>query len=245
MPTPLPDKAALLERAKPYRDNWDRSFRPPGVEPVGEGEESVWDYPRPPIIAPVPGPVRVMLGDIAIAESDCALEVKETAGAPVPYIRPEDVRTEWLEDTSRLTVCEWKGATLYYDLALPGGNASLSEFSSRKIAAPAHSPSRPPIECTLLGGREGEWAGAAPERSEGLTKKPIRIAEAAWNYPDPFDDLSEGYAEIAGWFGIYAGKLDCFIGEEKARPQPGNFYGGWVTDRIKGPIKGGPGTGGW
>lgn len=194
MPMTLPDKAALLARAKPYRDNWDKTFRPPGLEPAGEGEESVWDYPRPPIIAPVPGPVRVMLGDVMIAESDCALEVKETAGAPVPYIRPEDVRTEWLEETGRLTVCEWKGATLYYDLAVPDGN---------------------------------------------------KIGEAAWNYPDPFDDLPEGYAEIAGWYGFYAGKLDCFIGDERARPQPGGFYGGWVTDRVKGPIKGGPGTGGW
>lgn len=194
MPMTLPDKAALLARAKPYRDNWDKTFRPPGLEPAGEGEESVWDYPRPPIIAPVPGPVRVMLGDVMIAESDCALEVKETAGAPVPYIRPEDVRVDWLEETRRLTVCEWKGATLYYDLVVPDGN---------------------------------------------------KIEEAAWNYPDPFDDLPEGYTEIAGWYGFYADKLDCFIGDERARPQPGGFYGGWVTDRVKGPIKGGPGTGGW
>jgi len=37
----------------------------------------------------------------------------------------------------------------------------------------------------------------------------------------------------------------CYVGEEKATPQEGDFYGGWITSRVKGPFKGGPGTFGW
>ena len=44
---------------------------------------------------------------------------------------------------------------------------------------------------------------------------------------------------------FYPSKLDCFIGKEKVRPQPGAFYGGWVTDMLSGPIKGSADSGGW
>ena len=45
---------------------------------------------------------------------------------------------------------------------------------------------------------------------------------------------------------FYAGRVDAaFVGEERVTPQPGDFYGGWITSRIVGPFKGGPGTLGW
>jgi hypothetical protein len=37
----------------------------------------------------------------------------------------------------------------------------------------------------------------------------------------------------------------CYLGDERVRPQPGGFYGGWVTDALAGPIKGVPGSAGW
>jgi len=37
----------------------------------------------------------------------------------------------------------------------------------------------------------------------------------------------------------------CYVGQEKVHPQEGSFYGGWITDDIVGPFKGGPGTVGW
>ncbi|MEO1043999.1 MAG: DUF427 domain-containing protein [Pseudomonadota bacterium] len=200
---PLPDKQVLLARVKPGRAHWDRSFRPPGVEQAGKGEESVWDYPRPPIMAGDIGGldahIRVMHGDTLIAETRRPLIVKETAGAPVPYIHPDDVGTALLQPNDGLSVCEWKGVAVSYDLLLDNGT---------------------------------------------------RIADAAWTYPDPFDDLAEGYTAIAGWFAFYPSKLACFVkdagGEwEKARPQPGGFYGGWIIDRIKGPVKGAGATGQW
>jgi hypothetical protein len=45
---------------------------------------------------------------------------------------------------------------------------------------------------------------------------------------------------------FYAGPIDgCFVDDERVVPQPGGFYGGWITARIVGPFKGGPGSQGW
>jgi uncharacterized protein (DUF427 family) len=70
-----------------------------------------------------------------------------------------------------------------------------------------------------------------------------RIAEsAAWFYPNPAPD----YAEIKDHVAFYASKMEaCFVGDELVKPQPGAFYGGWITPKIDGPFKGGPGTSGW
>lgn len=65
---------------------------------------------------------------------------------------------------------------------------------------------------------------------------------AAWSYAAP----TPAFAEIQDYLAFYPGKVDaCFVGDEQAQAQPGGFYGGWVTSRIVGPFKGGPGTQGW
>ena len=65
---------------------------------------------------------------------------------------------------------------------------------------------------------------------------------AAWTYPAPTPD----FTRIAGYVAFYAGPMDaCFVGTERVIPQPGSFYGGWITPGIVGPFKGGPGTMGW
>ena len=78
---------------------------PAGVEPVvpGPGQESVWDYPRPPRMETVGDRIRVVVGGEVIADSDRALRVLETAGAPVYYVPRDDVRTELLSPTLRST----------------------------------------------------------------------------------------------------------------------------------------------
>ncbi len=54
------------------------------------------------------------------------------------------------------------------------------------------------------------------------------------------------YAALRDHLAVYAGAMDrCFVGEEAVTPQPGGFYGGWITRRLKGPFKGGPGSTGW
>jgi uncharacterized protein (DUF427 family) len=68
-----------------------------------------------------------------------------------------------------------------------------------------------------------------------------RVERGAWAYADPVAP----YRAIAGWVSFYPALLECLLDEEVVEPQPGRFYGGWVTAEITGPIKGEPGSGGW
>ena len=161
-------------------------------EPIapGPGQESVWDYPRPPRVEPVPERLRVLIDGEVLADTSRGLRVLETAGAPVYYFPPEDVRLDRLASSGRSTVCEWKGVATYR---------------------------------TYSAGQR-------------------RIDDVAWSYEAP----KSGYEVIRGYLAFYAGKVDeAWVGDEQATPQPGGFYGGWVTSRIVGPIKGEPGSSGW
>lgn len=65
---------------------------------------------------------------------------------------------------------------------------------------------------------------------------------AAWHYPQP----AAGYQDLAGHVAFYPGRMDaCYVDGERVQPQEGDFYGGWITSRVTGPFKGGPGTRGW
>ena len=90
------------------------------------------------------------------------------------------------------------------------------------------------------GGSWCEWKGAAQYLDViggGRT-----ASRAAWFYPDP----SPGFAPLVDHLALYAGAMDgCFVGGERVVPQPGGFYGGWITTSVAGPFKGGPGSGGW
>lgn len=164
--------------------------RPGRVTPA-PGQESVWDYPRPPRVEPSSRRVRVELGGETVADSRRALRVLETAGAPVWYIPREDVRVDGLRPVAgRRTVCEWKGTATYFDVV----------------------------------------AGERVARA------------AAWTYPRPMP----GYEAIADHVAFYAGRVDAaWVDDERVRPQPGGFYGGWITDDVVGPFKGEAGTEGW
>ena len=66
--------------------------------------------------------------------------------------------------------------------------------------------------------------------------------DAAWAYGTP----SPAFAELRDHVAFYAGRMDaCFVDGERVVPQPGGFYGGWITSKIVGPFKGGPGSAGW
>ena len=85
-----------------------------------------------------------------------------------------------------------------------------------------------------------EWKGVASYWSIAVPGR--RIERAAWSYEDP----SPGFEAIAGHLAFYAGLVDeAWVGDERAAPQPGGFYGGWVTAGIVGPVKGEPGSWGW
>jgi len=92
---------------------------PPDVETPGPGQESVWDYPRPPRLEASSRLVEVHFGGIRLAASRRAIRVLETSQAPVYYVPPEDVRMECLLPSDRQSWCEWKGLASYYHLVAP------------------------------------------------------------------------------------------------------------------------------
>ncbi len=91
--------------------------RPDEIDLPGPGEEGVWDFARPPLVRPAAGRLRVEWRGHLVAASDRALEIVETAGAPVPYFPPEDVDLALLANPGHITLCEWKGAAVHFDLA--------------------------------------------------------------------------------------------------------------------------------
>lgn len=157
----------------------------------GPGQESAWDYPRPPVVVASDRRVVVEHRGLVVADTRRAVRVLETAGAPVWYLPRDDVRMGLLRPVPGYrTQCEWKGAATYFDLAV-GGSVSR---------------------------------------------------RAAWTYERPLP----GYEEVRGRVAFYAGRVDrVTVDGEAVRPQPGNFYGGWITDDVVGPFKGEPGTEGW
>ena len=85
-----------------------------------------------------------------------------------------------------------------------------------------------------------EWKGVAHYWS--LRTGDALAERVAWSYPEPAD----AYAALRDHLAVYAGPMDaCFVGDEIVRPQPGGFYGGWITSDLKGPFKGVPGSSGW
>ncbi|XYD07640.1 DUF427 domain-containing protein [Methylobacterium sp. NMS12] len=164
-------------------------FRPV-PDPVSPGEESVWNYPRPPRLESVPDRLRVVLGGRVIAETGSGFRVLETSHPPTYYLPPADIADGTLVNRRRGGICEWKGQAVLFDVR--GGDRL--------------------------------------------------VPGAAWAYSDPTPD----FRAIAGYVAFYAGPMDaCLVGADPATPQPGNFYGGWITPGIVGPFKGGPGTMGW
>jgi len=165
------------------------AHRPPFAISPKPGQESVWDYPRPPVCVPDRRHIQIYLGDRLVADSGAAVRVLETAGAPTFYLPPGDIDAGCLRPARGASFCEWKGAARYWHVV----NANQT------------------------------------------------VADAAWAYPD----AGGRFAAIAGYLAFYCAALDCRVDGERARPQPGGFYGGWVTDEIVGPFKGEPGTSGW
>ena len=110
--------AQWIERARAAW-RWRGEDRPPfAVEPT-EGQESVWDYPRPPSVEPVTVPVRIELGGITLAESHRAVRVLETASAPAIYVPSTDIRMDLLRPDTAGAVCEWKGPWVYWNIVTP------------------------------------------------------------------------------------------------------------------------------
>jgi len=164
--------------------------QPTKIQIPKRGQESVWNYPRPPRLVRVHQQIRVEFGGLVLAETTQAYRLLETASPPVYYFPPVDVRIAYLMPSVKQTVCKWKGLARYWSLRV-----------QKRVAL-----------------------------------------DAAWSYPNP----REEYEVIRDYFAFYPGKLDaCYVGKQKVKPQPGEFYGGWITSKILGPFKGEPGTEFW
>lgn len=165
-------------------------MRRPVPDPIRPGEESVWDYPRPPRAEPVRERVTIRLGGVLIADTVDAVRVLETSHPPVYYLPIASFVEGSLIPAQGSSFCEFKGEAAYFDV---------------------HGAER-----------------VAPG--------------AAWTYPRP----ARGFESLSGRVAVYAGDMDaCTVGDEQVTPQPGRFYGGWITSRIRGPFKGAPGSMGW
>ena len=162
----------------------------PVPDPVVPGQESVWDYPRPPRIEQVARRVIIDFGGEPILDTTDVVRVLETSHPPVYYLPISAFSDGVLVPAPGSSFCEFKGTARYFDV-----------------------------------------------RSAGQV-----AASTAWNYPQP----SRGYELLRGRVALYAGPMDaCTVDGERVLPQPGGFYGGWVTADVVGPFKGGPGSLGW
>lgn len=89
------------------------------IEPK-KGQESVWDYPRPPKLEKTDKHIKIEYNGETIAETNGAYRVLETSHPPVYYIPPEDIKMEFLSEISGSSFCEWKGQAGYYSLQVGG-----------------------------------------------------------------------------------------------------------------------------
>lgn len=129
-----------------------------------------------------------------------------------------------------------------------GGVVIASTRASYRVLETSHPPTYylPPeaFAAGVLRPAEGssfcEWKGVAAYYD--LVAGDVVAARAAWCYPDP----APGFEAIAGHVAVYPALVDrCTVDGEVVEPQPGGFYGGWITSRVTGPFKGAPGTRGW
>jgi len=90
-------------------------------EPAGPGQESVWDYPRPPRVEPTGEHVVVVLGGVQVVDTTRALRVLETSHPPVYYVPVADVLPGALVPAAGTSFCEYKGTASY--VTVTGGGA--------------------------------------------------------------------------------------------------------------------------
>ena len=129
-------------------------------DPLGDGQESVWDYPRPPVLVRSTRHVVIRVGEAVIADSRRAWRVLETFHPPSWYVPRADVAPGVLRPSSvASTVCEWKGAATYWDVATPGADLPAAIWSyetpTARFAALAGAVTGYParLECTVDGER--------------------------------------------------------------------------------------------
>ena len=183
--------ARLPGWAERGRTGWSNTgtVRPDFAEIPAPGQESVWDYPRPPRIVDDTRLVEVKVRQVIVAQTTDAVRVLETASPPTFYLPPSSLEPGLLERAQGASRCEWKGTAVYWDVVVAGE----------------------------------------------------RLPSVAWSYPEPFSE----FEALRDYVSFYPARIECFVAAERVAPQPGRFYGGWVTSEAVGPFKGEPGSEDW
>ena len=119
----MPSRSDDAERRAFARSlwRWVGEERPPFAIAPGPGQQSVWDFPRPPSVEPDAREVTVALGSVLIARTRRALRVMETASPPTWYLPRADVQMDLLQPATGESFCEWKGAARYLSVVTPEG----------------------------------------------------------------------------------------------------------------------------
>jgi uncharacterized protein (DUF427 family) len=102
----------------------------------GPGQESVWDYPRPPKLELSSRQVKVFFQGELIAQSIRAYRVLETSHPPTWYIPPEDIQMGLLQRSVKQSFCEWKGAATYWSLGVDHQNVQNVAWSYEQPSTP-------------------------------------------------------------------------------------------------------------
>jgi uncharacterized protein (DUF427 family) len=102
--------------------------RPQRIEPK-PGQESVWDYPRPPRVEDSTRHIEVIFNGAVVADTRRSKRVLETSSPPVYYLVMEDVRMDFFAPTSSATLCEWKGQARYYTITVGGQSVESAAWS--------------------------------------------------------------------------------------------------------------------
>ena len=108
--------------------------RPARILP-GPGQESVWDYPRPPRLEHCAARLRVVFAGATVADTVCGYRVLETSHPPVYYFPPQDVRLDCLEPAAGRSCCEFKGTARYWSLAIDGRRTERAAWSYAEPSA--------------------------------------------------------------------------------------------------------------
>lgn len=95
----------------------------------GTGQESVWDYPRPPRLERSDRRIRVVFGGETIVDTTASWRVLETSQPPVHYVAPGDVRAGALEPAEGSSFCEWKGQASYLTVRAGGREAPRAAWT--------------------------------------------------------------------------------------------------------------------
>ena len=177
-----------------------KAGRRDGIAPNGKPFESVWDFPRPPLVQHVEWRIRVIHAGVTIVDAPRVVRVLETSQPPAYYIAPEFVDDSSFVTSATRTLCEWKGLATYASVDLAGVDTG------------------------------------------NLVNALDPVADAAWTYRTP----TPAFTELADHWAFYAQRFDeCWVDDERVVGNDGSFYGGWITNNVTGPFKGGPGTLHW